>query len=469
MFKAVLDQVKPPHEVGATYTTFDVEHIIRNNPKLTGKLLDGALDFVRRGIIKPVEPRTVFPVSEVHKAVRLMQTGQHTGKLLLSWSPDDVVPVLGDGGASAKLQSDATYVLVGGLGGIGRSLAGMLVELGAQHLCFLSRSGPKSASAQALLDDLKSQHINARAYACDVADKSQLQEALTQCEAEMPPIRGVLQCAAVFRDAIFANQTLPQWQEATRPKIQASWNVHELLPKELDFFVLLSSFAGLFGNLGQSSYGAGSSYQDALSHWRRSQGLRAVSIDLGIINDVGVLAETGMTENLQEWACFGIGEVQLQKLIRATIQDQVSNICNLPPQIPTGIASRGAALAAGIEPPFYLQDPRFALLTCDGQQQGQPGQTATLSFAKRLSAAKSPEQAGDVIRDMLVHKVAKCLAVTEDRIDVERSLPAYGINSLVAIEIRNWIFKEVKVDVAIFDLISPLPIQGLVEKIAKGI
>ncbi|EME41547.1 polyketide synthase-like protein [Dothistroma septosporum NZE10] len=437
-----VDKVKADssHEVGATYSTFDVEHVIRGNPRLAGELFDGALDYVRRGITKAVDPRTIFPVSKIHEAVRSMQTGSHSGKILLTWTPEDIVPVLGDGGSLSQLRPDITYALVGGLGGIGRSLALMLVELGARHLCFFSRSGAKSTAAQALLEELTSQQINARAYACDVADRGALQETLARVAVEMPCICGVLQCAAVFRDATFAKVTFDEWQQAMRPKVQASWNIHELLRKDIDFFVLLSSFAGLFGNLGQTNYGAGS-----------------------------ILAEQGMTENLQEWSCFGISEAQLQKLVRAVIQDQISGLCSIPPQVPTGIASRRAAIAAGIEPPFYLHDPRFAPLAGSGQDEPGTSTSAGPSFLKRLKTAKSSEEKEAVINHILIHKVAKCLAVPEDRIDVNRSLPAYGINSLVAIEIRNWILKEAHFDVAIFDLISPLPIIKLVAKIVKNL
>ncbi|CAK4034819.1 fatty acid synthase S-acetyltransferase [Lecanosticta acicola] len=466
--KAVLESFQPHHAVGATYSTFDVEHIIRDNPRLTTTLLDGALEFIRRGICKPAAPRTIFPVSRAQHAMRLMQTGQHTGKLLLSWPDDDVVSVMGDGGASAELRVDATYVLVGGLGGIGRSLAELLVTLGARHLCFLSRSGARSSAAQALLQDLQCRGVNARAYACDAANREQLEQTIAQCAKEMPPIHGALQCAAVFRDATFENLTFDDWQAATMPKIQASRNMQEVLPEDIGFFVMLSSFAGLFGNLGQASYGAGSSYQDALAHWRRTQGLKAVSLDLGIIKDVGVLAETGMTDNLREWACFGIGERQLHKLVRTAIQDQVANINNIPPQVPTGIASARAALEAGIEPPFYLQDARFSRMAWTGDQnQGQDQQSGSVPFAKRLGAVKVAEEAEQIICEMLVQRTAKCLAVSEDRIDIDRSLPSYGINSLVAIEVRNWFFKESQLDVPIFDLISPLTIKALAEKIVK--
>jgi NAD(P)-dependent dehydrogenase (short-subunit alcohol dehydrogenase family) len=460
--------------LGATYSIFDVEHILRDNPKLTAQLLDGALDFVARGIVKPANPRQVFPVSRVKEAVRLMQTGQHSGKLLLSWEDDDVVSVVGDGGASARLRPDATYVLVGGLGGIGRSLARMLVDIGAQHLCFLSRSGWRSEAAKALIADLSAQKVDARGYACDVADKEQLQAVLRQVACEQPPIRGVLQCAMALHDATFANMTYDQWQSSLRAKVQSSWNIHHLVPNsaDLDFFVLLSSFAGLFGNIGQSNYGAGSSYQDAIAHYRRRHGMRAVALDLGIIKDVGVLAESGLTDNLKQWAAFGIGEPQLHGLVRAAIQDQASGLCHMPPQVPTGIPSRGAALAAGVEPPAYLKDPRFGFLSCDGSGEQNNAAQAGPSFLVRLNAAKSAgsaSQAEGVMTEMLVHKIAKCLGVAEDRIDVARSLPSYGINSLVAIEIRNWLFKEAMVDVTVFNLISPLPIKGLVGKVVKGL
>ncbi|KAJ0163444.1 Lovastatin diketide synthase LovF [Colletotrichum tanaceti] len=169
---------------------------------------------------------------------------------------------------------------------------------------------------------------------------------------------------------------------AVRPKIQASWNIHssllhdDITITELDFFVMLASFASSFSNPSQTNYSASCTFQDALAHHRRSKGLPAVSLDLGIIHHVGVLAETGMTDNLRNWAdSFSIREKQLQSLVRIAILDQVAKTGVLDAQIPTGFASLWAANAAGIPRPSYLNDPRFAMLASDGRlaDQQSPG------------------------------------------------------------------------------------------------
>ncbi|KAK1984108.1 hypothetical protein LZ30DRAFT_586917, partial [Colletotrichum cereale] len=227
------------------------------------------------------------------------------------------------------------------------------------------------------------------------------------------------------------------------------------------------------GNAGQSNYGAGCAFQDALAHYRHSKGLPAVSLDLGIIHDVGVLAETGMTDNLRDWAdSFGIREQQLQNLIRIAIQDQITGTRAVEVQIPTGFASLRAANAAGIPRPTYLNDARFAILAADGRLAGQSSQQAAPSFQHRLDAAKaskSVSEAPAVVSEMLTHKVAQCLKIAEDEVDPGNSLPSYGINSLVAIEIRNWILREINAEVTIFNLIAPVPLSKLVEKIVAGI
>ena len=90
---------------------------------------------------------------------------------------------------------------------------------------------------------------------------------------------------------LFENMNYEDFLMAASPKIQGSWNLHELLPKDMDFFVELSSSTGVVGNQGQANYAAGNTYEDALAHYRSAQGLPAVSLDLGMIRGVGVVEE----------------------------------------------------------------------------------------------------------------------------------------------------------------------------------
>ncbi|WYZ42298.1 hypothetical protein EsH8_V_001193 [Colletotrichum jinshuiense] len=198
--------------------------------------------------------------------------------------------------------------------------------MGAENLCFVSRLGMRTEAGRELAAELQANSVTVKAYECNAVHTTQLQQTLSRRCQEMPPIRGVLQCAMVLRNCTFGNMDFTQWTEAAWPKIQASWNIQSLLhDNEIDFFIMLASFTGYFGNAGQTNYGAGCTFQDALAHYRHSEGLPAVSLDLGIIHDVGVLAETNMTDNLRDRTRnLGIREQQLQDLIRIAIQGQIT-------------------------------------------------------------------------------------------------------------------------------------------------
>ncbi len=229
-----------------------------------GAIVEGAFDFIRRGITRPVEPLVTFPISDVESAFRLMQTGKHLGKIALTWGEDHTVPVIQQKKSSIRLDPTGAYVLVGGLGGLGRSLSSKLAQLGAKKLCFLSRSGAESDRAKDLIRDLEQQKVQVQVHKCDVADEKAVADALDRCSRGLGDIRGIFQCAMVLRDTLFVNMTYQQWIESTRPKVQGSWNLHRQLPN-VDFFITLSSFAAVFGNRGQSNYAAAGAYEDALS------------------------------------------------------------------------------------------------------------------------------------------------------------------------------------------------------------
>lgn len=133
-----------------------------------------------------------------------------------------------------------------------------MISRGARNLVFLSRSGNKKAEAQATLTMCEEQGCRVLAPACDVADESAVAAALEQVKS-WPKIKGVIQGAMVLQDAIYENMTHSQYMAAVRPKVQGSWNLHKLLPDDLDFFVMLSSSAGIAGSRGQGNYAAGMS------------------------------------------------------------------------------------------------------------------------------------------------------------------------------------------------------------------
>lgn len=181
-----------------TYSTVDVEHMLKKNLPLVSRLLQSAFEMVHQGSIREARPLDIQPLSNSSNAFKEAQGRTH-GKVVLKFIPEDLVPVIPREAHPLVLDSNATYILIGGLGGLGKSLAGLLVERGAKYLAFISRSGGVSDDSIKFLTDLQHQGVDARAYSCDICDKTQLAQTISRCASEMPKIRGAIQGAAVIR------------------------------------------------------------------------------------------------------------------------------------------------------------------------------------------------------------------------------------------------------------------------------
>ena len=370
------------------------------------------------------------------------------------------------------LDPEGVYILVGGLGGIGRSLAMLLVELGARKLCFLSRAGAVTKPAQDLMVKLQGQKVRAVAYSCDVGDATETQKAIQTCMESLGPIRGVIQCAMSLQDVLYVNMTHTQWIDSHRPKVQGTRNLHEALPPNLDFFIILSSFAGIFGNRGQANYAAACNYQDAFAQFRRSQGLKAVTVDLGIIRDVGVLAEKQGDHTLRLWEeHFGIREVELHKLLKVIIEEEVNHDASTArtnAQIITGFATATDLRRVGLDDPYYFNEPRFSVLknTISSQSGAKAAAPCNLLSAS-ISQAETIESAAEVVANAIVDWLATKLQTSVTEIDPSRPVHSYGVDSLLAVEVTQWVFQRFRAAITVFELLSSVPITSLAENIAK--
>lgn len=393
--------------------------------------------------------------------------------MILTFSPNDIVPFCREQ-SKLHLDPEAAYMLVGGFGGVGRSVAHLLADLGAKKLCFVSRSGPASASAQELVRDLELRGVVVQSYKCDIGSADAVRQTIADCRNQLGPLRGVVVSAMVLRDALFSKMTYTQWKETVDCKVTGSWNLHSALADTpLDFFIMLSSFAGIFGNRGQANYNSGNVFQDALARFRRENGMAGVSIDLGIMRDVGHLAETGMVEGLQGWEVpYGILEVDFKKLILLAISSDGS--ADSDPQIITAIATGGSAQVHGIQMPFYLEDdPRFSIMAqIDLSEDGLLPHAESHKEIERLSAAlplaKTINEAVDLVTVGLKGLVAMLQQVPPEEVDEHRSLTSYGISSLDTVTFISWALKEAQAKISLFDVMTTVSISSLASKIAKS-
>lgn len=267
--------------------------------------------------------------------------------------------------------------------------------------------------------------------------------------------------------------THAQWTKTIRSKVNTSWNLHKLLPKDMDFFILLSSIAGIYGSPGQSNYAAGCTFQDALARSRSAAGYRgSVAINLGWMRTIGIIAETKEYQRNRQ----NVGD--MSQVEEADFFALLEHYCNplLPPlgtedsQVLIGVVTQTHVQARGEAPIDVLKRPLFAGFNSP-QHYDAKKHKSTVSTqedpAVLFQQAASPQDRSMVVVSALKSKLARALDVSVDDIDSHRNLSDYGTDSLMAVELRNWIRRDFGVSVAIFDLLGGADIGALGDLIAK--
>jgi short-subunit dehydrogenase/aryl carrier-like protein len=462
---------------------------LRASVPRAARMFEGAMRFFESAACKAVTPLTVMGFDQVEAGFRGLQSGKNMGKIVFKAEDAAIVSAIPPSRVlEAEFRPDATYVLSGGLGGLGRSLSTLIVSRGAKHLAFLSRSGTKRPEAAAQIDALLAQGIDARAYACDIGDAEQVQRAVAQIRDDgMPPIRGVLQAAMSLADAAYTNMTPEQWTLSVNPKAAGTWNLHQHMPQDdLDFFVMLASSSGAAGNRGQANYAAGNTFQDALAHHRRARGLVATAIDVGPVLGAGHVAENPeLIASLAAQGYTALYEDEFLSLIQAAITGVTvthaaaatattttvgDGRVPMPVQLVTGFATGGLVAAEGWEMPYYLEDPKMRhliLVDSHGAGGASDGTEAAAGLASQIADITSVGAGADLVAGALTQKLAKLMMVSPDDIDVNKAVSTYGVDSLTAVEIRAWSFRELQSDISIFDIMTNVPISTLARMIVS--
>lgn len=244
---------------------------------------------------------------------------------------------------------------------------------------------------------------------------------------------------------------------ALKPKVSGSRNLHAILPRGLDFFVLLSSAAGIGGVRGQSNYACGNTYQDALARHRVWKGEKATSLDLGVILSSGYVAERPQV--LQ--AMKGLGFLPLEEWEMLALLDYHCNpaldrLSASTCQVITGLDTPASMRAQGMEEAYWMAKCQFrGLHLLDNSSAASlSSNQSTVDVGVRLSGVESLAAAADLIVEALLVKLARVLSMPQEDIDPSKPMHRCGVDSLVALEVRHWFSKEVVVDVPVLEILG---------------
>ncbi|KAF2667284.1 polyketide synthase [Microthyrium microscopicum] len=456
-----------------TLSSASVVDLLRHAPRRAASTLEAIFSIIRDGRLKPRQP-TVTDLTDIGIAIRNVENEASLNKQVLKISEVSEVNAIQPDLHPLKFNPNASYVLAGGLGGVGRGLASYMAQHGAKHIAFLSRSGGSGPEAGRTLEQLKEVGVNAAAYACDIADHSAVAAVLDQVALEMPPIKGLVQAAMVISDGLFETMSFESWKTSTLPKIQGTWNLHELMPNDLDFFILFSSASGILGNRGQSNYAAGNTYQDAVTHYRRSLGLASTTLDFGAIKDIGWLSEHQEQPVLQGAERLTITAEQLFAIFKSAVTGYTDNNTRLPCQLMTGLGTGGLerlTLDEGGTDYYWLSESaKFSYLQMLDSQLVSGGRelNGTRELKDSFSMVTSFTAAIELITKALADKIAKSLLVESSEIDLDAPISFYGIDSLMAAEMRNWCLKELQADIPVFEFLGSVTLVALARQIAES-
>ncbi|KAK8859176.1 lovastatin nonaketide synthase [Apiospora arundinis] len=449
-----------PFQRGANYFSFDMLELCRSKPAEAGRVLAQVLDLYRSGQLRGWGETRVRNLAELNDAVAGFRDDFGASKILLAYEKSDMPLLVAPSVPTASLDADASYLLVGCLGGLGRSLTSWMMKRGARNFCFLGRSGADAKDAAVLVEELKAAGANVQVIRGDVSVLQDVKRAVSHIPHDRP-LRGVVHAAMVLRDSLFYKMSYQDWIVSTRPKVQGAANLQAVLTgTELDFFLVTSSVSGILGTPGQPSYAAANAYLDALAHHRRVRGEKSCSAILPMILGVGVVSEnTELEESLKRKGMYGIDEEFLLRSMELAIHEQQTN-AGFGSQVVIGLdpslLSRAKCDAGDVEP-FWMADKRFRMLVHNMTQSdagssanGGAGATALAS----VLAAPSPEEALQAAREHVIGKLSRMLLLDLDVFDSEGSVASYGIDSMIGAEFRNWLFTEFAIDIPFQKLLA---------------
>lgn len=438
-----------PFRKNLSFHAIDLDRLCVERPALVGVLLREVADRLESGQLQPL-PQQVWPISQMEDAMRFMAQARHTGKIVLS--VEDPRVVLSAPPATAPLvKASASYLVTGGLGGFGLAVAERLVRGGAGAVVLAGRRAPSDEIQQRLDVMRRASGARVDVMLADVSRADDVARVLNHVRGELPPLAGVVHAAMVLDDGSLDQMGWPQFERVLAPKMAGAWHLHTQTAKDaLDFFVMFSSIAARFGNLYQGNYAAANAYLDALAHDRRARGMPGLSVEWGVLAEVGYVA--GRPELFQYLARQGyqvfspeqaldVLDVALRQQ-RTTVMAARVDWTRWATASPTGAMSRRFGGFAAVLP----------------HPSGGSQRSSATAAAVDLS---DPEMRHERLEAYLRQKIARVLGASPASIEGDKPLTEFGLDSLIAVELMTAIRVDLGVEVPVVKLLDGITMNGL--------
>ncbi|EFQ35393.1 beta-ketoacyl synthase domain-containing protein [Colletotrichum graminicola] len=465
-----------PFDRNCSFRAVDLSYTKHFNEPIVARLLTELFILINAGHIRPIHPVTTYAFEDVPAALAYIRTGRHLGKIVITnkYDKEILVPTR-PAVRPLKLSPDVSYLIVGGLKGLCSTLAVHMAQHGARHIVVSNRSGISDEVSAKVVRDCMSYGCRVTEAKGDIGNAEFVRRLV---QNTFPRLGGIVQGAMALNDTSYESMTKDQYRDTIYAKVEGTWNLHnatqELLKQPLDFFTMLSSTSGVAGRVGQANYAAANTFLDAFASWRQRQGLCGNSVNLGLIEDIGYVAEdeTGLDAKINRAHWVPIYEGMLRRIFTYSVfqQDRHSPLNK----------ESSAQLVTGIAYP-YPQDgsdtslnPRFSHLCSSrgadrkgASDGGDGGDDIDQGVRNLLSLNKSGVDIATLTKactDVICLQFARILRLG-DAVEPGKSPMSYGLDSLSGVELRNWVRNKLDVTLSTLDIVNATSILALVEKI----
>ncbi|WP_428275582.1 SDR family NAD(P)-dependent oxidoreductase [Candidatus Palauibacter sp.] len=424
------------------FAAIDVDRLMLDDPGLTREISETCMDLLGRGALPPL-PITVFPYRDYARALRLMTTGRHQGKLVLKAPRESADPRFPVADIQPLFDPDATYLVTGGLGGFGLRLIPYLVASGARHLTLLDRDPQRRRDAEWIRRSSALVYMDIEAeidiVSGDVAVEADVQRCVRQLER---PLKGVFHLAGALDDRLLDDMSAESLRRVFAPKASGALHLHEATAgHELDHFVLFSSTASMLGNPGQINYSGANGFLDGLAAARHRQGLPCLAYNMPAVADAGMAARS----------------LPVLRMMRAAGMPPVSSdlaIANLDYAL-RALSDRPHLVTSLFERPSWTVDfPDYMRIgrvmhNHDAFEAGSGGELTLENVVEQIAA-----------------KVAE-LCGHEDG-EVDEPLSSFGLTSISVAELGTFIQAEFNYRVSALELMTTASSLSLAQGIIHG-
>lgn len=402
------------------FFSVDLVGLMRRRPERFARLLRDVWERVETGELGPLPVHT-SAFADAAEALRRMSQGLHIGKFVLT-EPEGVRGVVPEPLRDGRLRQDGTYLITGGLGALGLSLAEFMAERGAGRLALVGRSAPGPETLRRI-EDIRGRGTRVDTFQADVSDAGDVRRVREQ----LPPLRGVVHAAGLLDDATVSGLRPEQLSRVLAPKIDGAAHVDSVTDGDpLDFFILFSSAAALFGNAGQAAYAAANAAMDALAQDRRRRGLPAHSVQWGPFTDVGLAARrSDRGGRLEERGLGGFTTREAWHALERILSEDEAVVSYAPLDPRRWFESYPDTAAL----PSWSELRRAA---DGGRSAGDTGNAFLDEFR-----ASPPGEGSRLVESKVRELAGRVLRLDADSIDGDTPFKSLGLDSLMSLELRN--------------------------------